>query len=339
MMGLRFDDVSVRYGSRRHGVTAVDRVSLSVPAGKHRRAGGGVGLRQVHAGPGRGGHRAPRRRTHPVRRGPPPAHGQATAADGLPGPLLSLDPRMTIGESIEEALPPGMSRAERRTEVERLLELVHLDPTRSRVFPAHLSGGQRQRVALARALAGRPKVLIADEYHLRPRCLHPGRRAQPGPRAATRAGPVDPVHLPQPGRGPLRGEPHRGHVPGPDRGRRDGRRGPVRSAAPLHARPAGRHPGCRARAGGTRDRGAGGRRPASPAAGLPLSHALPDRTPGPPRPRGLPPRQSRRPTTASAPPVTSPRPASPSPQKIGAHHEPQPAHRRPDRVRRPCRAP
>jgi len=70
---------------------------------------------------------------------------------------------MSIGESIAEALPPGGSRAERRAEVARLLELVHLDPARASDRPAQMSGGQRQRVALARALGGRPQVVIADE--------------------------------------------------------------------------------------------------------------------------------------------------------------------------------
>jgi peptide/nickel transport system ATP-binding protein len=78
-------------------------------------------------------------------------------------PYSSLDPRMTIGETITEAIPPGMSRPQRRTEVARLLELVHLDPGRASAYPGQLSGGQRQRVALARALAGRPRVVIADE--------------------------------------------------------------------------------------------------------------------------------------------------------------------------------
>ena len=78
-------------------------------------------------------------------------------------PYSSLDPRMTVGESVAEAMPPGSTRAERRAEVARLLDLVHLDPGLARNHPARLSGGQRQRVALARALAGRPQVVIADE--------------------------------------------------------------------------------------------------------------------------------------------------------------------------------
>ena len=163
MTGLRFDEVSVRYGSRRHGVIAVDRVSLSVPAGsvvglvgesgsgKSTLARAAVGIAPLDGG------------RILFDEAPLPLKGRRPLQMVFQDPYSSLDPRMTIGESIEEALPPGMNRAERRMEVERLLELVHLDPTRSQVVPAHLSGGQRQRVALARALAGRPKVLIADE--------------------------------------------------------------------------------------------------------------------------------------------------------------------------------
>jgi peptide/nickel transport system ATP-binding protein len=78
-------------------------------------------------------------------------------------PYSSLDPRMRIGDSIAEAMPRGAGRAERRTEVARLLELVHLDPGRADARPSDLSGGQRQRVALARALAAEPEVVVADE--------------------------------------------------------------------------------------------------------------------------------------------------------------------------------
>ncbi|GAA4708070.1 ABC transporter ATP-binding protein [Nocardioides conyzicola] len=159
MSELRFEDVTVRYGS----TLAVDEVSLVVPAGqvvglvgesgsgKSTLARAAVGL-APYAGrillgdqpvPVRGRHR-------PL---------QMVFQD----PYSSLDPRMSIGESVAEAMPRGSSRGERRAEVERLLELVHLDPTRAGARPSELSGGQRQRVALARALAGRPQVVIADE--------------------------------------------------------------------------------------------------------------------------------------------------------------------------------
>jgi peptide/nickel transport system ATP-binding protein len=161
--GLRFEDVTVRFGSRRHGVTAVDHVSLDVPAGSV------VGL-VGESGSGKSSLARAAVGIAPIESGrilfddePLPGKGRRPLQMVFQDPYSSLDPRMTIGESIEEALPPGLSRAERRAEVGRLLGLVHLDPTRSWAYPAYLSGGQRQRVALARALAGRPDVLIADE--------------------------------------------------------------------------------------------------------------------------------------------------------------------------------
>ncbi|MQA95260.1 MAG: ATP-binding cassette domain-containing protein [Streptosporangiales bacterium] len=77
-------------------------------------------------------------------------------------PYASLDPRMTVGRTVAEAIPRGRV-PDRRAEVARLLALVDLDSARAAQYPAQLSGGQRQRVALARALAGRPEVIIADE--------------------------------------------------------------------------------------------------------------------------------------------------------------------------------
>jgi peptide/nickel transport system ATP-binding protein len=160
MSELRFDEVTVRYGHH----TAVDGVSLTVPTGQV------VGL----VGESGSGKSTMARAAV----GLAPLHGGQVLLDGEPvvtrgrnrplqmvfqDPYSSLDPRMTIGESIAEAMPRGGSRSERRAEVERLLELVHLDPARARALPAELSGGQRQRVALARALAGRPRVVIADE--------------------------------------------------------------------------------------------------------------------------------------------------------------------------------
>ena len=56
----------------------------------------------------------------------------------------------------------GRSEAEIRARVEKLLQLIQLEPLAKR-FPSQLSGGQRQRVALARALAVEPKVLLLDE--------------------------------------------------------------------------------------------------------------------------------------------------------------------------------
>ena len=169
MSELRFDGVRVRFGTGRGGLVAVDGVDLVVPSGqvvglvgesgsgKSTLARTAVGLAPVSDG-------------QITVDGVPLRHGGG-ARSGRPvqmvfqDPYSSLDPRMTIGDSVAEAIPRRALRGSeaRRAEVVRLLDLVGLEAARADAYPGQLSGGQRQRVALARALAARPDVIIADE--------------------------------------------------------------------------------------------------------------------------------------------------------------------------------
>jgi len=82
-------------------------------------------------------------------------------------PMTSLNPVLTIGRQIREALEThlGMNRSEARARAAELLDRVGIPSARMRIddYPHQFSGGMRQRAMIAMALACNPKVMIADE--------------------------------------------------------------------------------------------------------------------------------------------------------------------------------
>ncbi len=78
-------------------------------------------------------------------------------------PMNSLNPRMTVEETLAEPLLIHRVAGDRRARIQALLESVRLSAAYRSRLPRELSGGERQRIGIARALAVEPDALLCDE--------------------------------------------------------------------------------------------------------------------------------------------------------------------------------
>jgi putative ABC transport system ATP-binding protein len=165
---VELTEVTKRYGRGRGAVIALDRVSLSFPAGSFTAVLGVSGsgkstLLQCAAGlerptsgrvhlAGSDLSRLSRRRQAILRR----------RRVGFVFQDLNLVPELSVAENI--ALPLRLDhRRAGRADIRQAASRVGLDAGQLRRLPAALSGGQQQRAAIARALITRPEVIFADE--------------------------------------------------------------------------------------------------------------------------------------------------------------------------------
>ncbi|MDE3078482.1 MAG: ABC transporter ATP-binding protein [Paracoccaceae bacterium] len=156
---IRFEDVSVRYGS----TTVLSDLNLSVAAGEIMALLGPSGSGKTTALRAVAGFVTPTRGRVFVG-GRDVTHVAPHARNlGMVVQNYALFPHMTVAENVAFGLRARRAdRALIATRVEESLSMVGMGPYAARI-PRALSGGQQQRVAIARALAIRPSVLLLDE--------------------------------------------------------------------------------------------------------------------------------------------------------------------------------
>ncbi len=173
MTSLVAEALAVRYGSGRDALTAVDRASLIVQHGQTHGLVGESGSGKSSLARGLVGL-APAASGRVLLDGADVTNANGAAARTLrhgvqlvfQNPRASLNPRMTVGDIIGEAIlvqQPSVPVDERQRTVAALLDLVGLGIAAAERFPHQLSGGQGQRVAIARALATGARIIILDE--------------------------------------------------------------------------------------------------------------------------------------------------------------------------------